>query len=290
MSDALIEITRHELVNAISKIFSALPSDTQLNISKGELARTLDSLFKIKEAKKIVPIQTDGECLCSDLYKELSNNALFEYVTLEEAAIDTNLKIKYLLRGALQGKYLLYHYHGGWWPVPVMDVAELYNGKEKISSKIWSISDDGSWLPNQLSFIEPIDKKWGKESEVVQKVPLTIASLHIMEEDLRKIINNSSSEMNKSNISEEITNNSSMIANQFLSIPIQHEYEPPLLKIAVECWKALYEDAGPDGRRIRKSQIEEWLQENYTELSANSRKIIAAIVNPFKSGGATPSL
>lgn len=79
-------------------------------------------------------------------------------------------------------------------------------------------------------------------------------------------------------------------ANQVLTLPIEHEFESSLLKIAVECWKALYEDAGPEGRKIRKPQIDKWLQENHTELSANSRKTIVTVVNPFKTGGATPSL
>lgn len=188
MNDEIIEITRCELIDAMSKIFSAIPSGIELNISKAELAESLDSLFKIREAKKIVPLQPDQDHLRSDdLYKYISKNKSFEYVTLEEAAANNNLNIKYLLRGSLKGKYLLYHFHGGWWPVPFMDVAELYNGKEETSSKIWSISD-GNWLPTQLKYID----KWEKESEVVQKVSLTIASLHIREDDLKKIINRES--------------------------------------------------------------------------------------------------
>ncbi len=88
---------------------------------------------------------------------------------------------------------------------------------------------------------------------------------------------------------ESTSDSSPSTVPQGLTIPTGHEYEPPLLKIAVECWEALYEDAGPDGKKIRKPQIEKWLQENHAELSANSRKTIVTVVNPFKTGGATPS-
>ncbi|MGB5685864.1 MAG: hypothetical protein WBM35_08635 [Candidatus Electrothrix sp.] len=79
---------------------------------------------------------------------------------------------------------------------------------------------------------------------------------------------------------------------QGLSLPLEHEYESSLLKIAVECWKALYEDAGPDGKKIRKPQIIAWVKEHYPDVSKNSReKIIAPLVNPdsLKKGGASPS-
>lgn len=191
MNDEIIEITRYELADVVSKIFSGVPIDTKLNISKCELAKTLDSLFKIKGAKKIVPLKADTDSLRSELAKEMSENSSFEYVTLEEAAADNKLNIKYLLREALTGKYLLYHHQGAWWPVPVSAINELYNGNSKTTSKIWSISN-GNWLPTQIKYIEPIDEKWGKESEVVQMVSLTIASLHIRKDDLEKIINKES--------------------------------------------------------------------------------------------------
>lgn len=89
---------------------------------------------------------------------------------------------------------------------------------------------------------------------------------------------------------ESTSDSSPSTVPQGITLPFKHEYQSALLKIAVECWKALYEDAGPDGRRIRKPQIEKWLQENHAELSANSREKVATVVNPFKSGGATPSL
>jgi hypothetical protein len=88
---------------------------------------------------------------------------------------------------------------------------------------------------------------------------------------------------------EDTTSDNLQTDSQGLSLPLEHEFESSLLKIAVECWKALYEDAGPDGRKIRKKQIEAWVQEHYSEVSANSRKTISAVVNPFKTGGASPS-
>jgi len=188
MNDEIIEITRHELADAMSKIFSGVPFDTKLNISECELAKTLDSLFKIKGVKKIVPLKANTDSSRSELAKEMSENSSFEYVTLEEATADNKLNIKYLLREALTGKCLLYHHQGGWWPVPVSAINELYNGNSKTTSKIWSISN-GNWLPTQIKYVEPIDEKWGKESEVVQMVSLTIASLHIRKNDLEKILN-----------------------------------------------------------------------------------------------------
>ncbi|MCI5219818.1 MAG: hypothetical protein D3914_11690 [Candidatus Electrothrix sp. LOE2] len=151
MNDELIEITRKELGNTLSKIFSAIPENTQFNISQFEMAGIIDSLFKTHgPSKEIVPLQPDAAFLSSDLANELSENKSFEYTTLEEVTADKGLNIKYLLRGALQGKYLLYHIHGGlWWPVPVMVLNDLYNGKENVSSKIWSISDR-NWLPVEL--------------------------------------------------------------------------------------------------------------------------------------------
>ncbi len=88
---------------------------------------------------------------------------------------------------------------------------------------------------------------------------------------------------------EDTTSDNLQADSQGLLLPLEHEYESSLLKIAVECWKALYEDAGPDGKKIRKPQIEKWVEEHYSEVSANSRKTIATVVNPFKKGGATSS-
>jgi hypothetical protein len=172
----------------MSKIFSGVPIDTKLNISICELAKTIDSLFKIKGAKKIVPLEAYTDSLRSELPKGISENSSFEYVTLEEAVADNKLNIKCLLREALTGKCLLYHHQGGWWPVPVSAINELYNGNNKTTSKIWSISN-GNWLPIQIQYVEPIDEKWGKEHEPVQLVSLTIASLHIRKDDLEKILN-----------------------------------------------------------------------------------------------------
>ncbi|MCI5159031.1 MAG: hypothetical protein D3906_11485 [Candidatus Electrothrix sp. AUS1_2] len=89
--------------------------------------------------------------------------------------------------------------------------------------------------------------------------------------------------------SETISSSTPQSDTKGLFLPLDHEYESSLLKIAVECWKALYEDAGLDGKKIRKPQIEVWVQEHYSDVSANSRKTIATIVNPFKTGGASPS-
>lgn len=88
---------------------------------------------------------------------------------------------------------------------------------------------------------------------------------------------------------EPVSSSTPQSDTQGLTFPAGHEFESSLLKIAVECWKALYEDAGPDGKKIRKPQIEKWVEEHYPEVSANSRKTISTIVNPFKKGGASPS-
>lgn len=96
-------------------------------------------------------------------------------------------------------------------------------------------------------------------------------------------------QINLTETAEDITSDNLQADSQGLSLPLEHEYESSLLKIAVECWKALYEDAGPDGKKIRKPQIEAWVQEHYSDVSSNSRKTISTIVNPFKKGGASPS-
>ncbi|WPD24025.1 MAG: hypothetical protein SD837_05555 [Candidatus Electrothrix scaldis] len=229
------------------------------------MAELIDSLFKTQgKRKRIVPLQADADSLQGDTAKYIHENRTFEYVTLEEAAEKTELNIKYLLRGALTDRYLLYHFYADWWPVPVMALNDLYNGNKEVSSKIWRLSE-GKWLPTHIGFIEPLDAKWGKESEAVEKVSLTIASLHIREDDLKKIINT----------------NELVKYGQF--------YKSDELELAIACSRELYPtkppEASTDGEKKTNAQTEnkrinEWLQRNRVDVKRKCDRI-RVMVNPY---------
>lgn len=71
----------------------------------------------------------------------------------------------------------------------------------------------------------------------------------------------------------------------------KHPFFSRELKIAVQAWVALYEENPPSGtpKGGHLNYIERWLRENHPGLGTTAIKRIKTIVNPNKSGGASPS-
>ncbi|MBU1140025.1 MAG: hypothetical protein KKA76_13675 [Proteobacteria bacterium] len=68
-----------------------------------------------------------------------------------------------------------------------------------------------------------------------------------------------------------------------------HIYESKELLIGIEAWSILYGSGHEECKKIRKKDIIKWLKDTHPELYHETIKRIATVVNPFKSGGATPS-
>lgn len=119
--------------------------------------------------------------------------------------------------------------------------------------------------PGVLVSVEPLNDKWGKTSKPVKKVSLTIASLHIREDDLEKIIKNPS-------LLEE---------DQF--------YKSDELELAVACSRELYPTKPPEASTLgekktnaqaENKKINEWLQKNGVDVKRKCDRI-RVMVNPY---------
>jgi hypothetical protein len=61
-----------------------------------------------------------------------------------------------------------------------------------------------------------------------------------------------------------------------------HAYYATELFIALDCWRALFENAGAEAKTLRKADIKVWITERYPALSATAADRIATVVTPLR--------
>lgn len=61
-----------------------------------------------------------------------------------------------------------------------------------------------------------------------------------------------------------------------------HPYHAAELFIALDCWRALFDNAGNEAKTIKKPDIKTWIIEHYPALSATAADRIATVVTPLR--------
>lgn len=61
-----------------------------------------------------------------------------------------------------------------------------------------------------------------------------------------------------------------------------HAYYADELFIALECWRALFENAANEAKTLRKADIKAWITQHYPALSATAADRIATVVTPVR--------
>ena len=179
-----------------------------------------------------------------------------DYILIDDVMERTGFSKKQLMNLSLNGNFSFYMYNSsGWIKVSKIYIGEMYYSR----------------LNKQFSYSQYLDG---------DRDHLDYDMLHMRDKDVEQLptINNSGETCNKCDLT----------SSQII-LPINHEYVPYWLKVAMECWENLYRNAGAEGKKIRKKEIKKWIQTNYPDIANNGREQIASIVNPFKKGGATPT-
>jgi len=64
--------------------------------------------------------------------------------------------------------------------------------------------------------------------------------------------------------------------------PKDHAYHAAELFIALDCWRALFENAGNEAKTLKKADLKAWMTEHYPALSTAAADRIATVVTPLR--------
>lgn len=64
--------------------------------------------------------------------------------------------------------------------------------------------------------------------------------------------------------------------------PKDHAYHAAELFIALDCWRALFENAGNEAKTLKKADLKAWITEHYPALSTAAADRIATVVTPLR--------
>ena len=261
--DPAVEVVETNISNTVLEIFAKeskeyeqyqnheiwhgdfnIGEDRQSGFTKGiehSLAAMNGLISRLKEKKEdlSLPVQPDqtehvvkGEGVNDwnrDFYRLLEDGGWISYKTYRKWFQHTDIK-KQRLIAALDHEEVKFR---------IID--EQNRNKPKFTKEVWNKFNDSHYRRkhiNNLWSLRPPAYLYGYEIILEAESFLVWLKENYPLEEIEQ--------MNPTETAEDITSDNLQADSQGLFLPLKHEYEASLLKIAVECWKALYED-GSDG-------------------------------------------